>query len=141
MPFWLFLSFSYSRWTRVNLNSNRTDPLYWASWRAASTGPTLSCRLGLNFFLYPAYHIHMPILLAYFNVDWVYFDRNTNYCLIFTAKVASSNWKIVDHNLSLTVVFLFHCCIASTIFSKIKFLIKFNFQIFDRSGFPRWHIF
>ena len=31
---------SNSRWTRVNLNSHRPDPLYWPQRHAARTGPT-----------------------------------------------------------------------------------------------------
>ena len=37
---WKHLLYLLSRWTRVNLNSNRTDPLYRSKWRVASTGPT-----------------------------------------------------------------------------------------------------
>ena len=36
------ISLPIKRWTRINLNSNRIDPLYRPKWRAASTGPTLS---------------------------------------------------------------------------------------------------
>ena len=34
------------QWTRVNLNSNWTDPLYSSWWSAASTGPTHCTPLG-----------------------------------------------------------------------------------------------
>ena len=37
-----FVPIQLSRWAKVNLNSNWTDPLYRPYWRVASTGPSLS---------------------------------------------------------------------------------------------------